>query len=365
MKKILYGVCGIGNGHTQRALPLIEHFAKQHQVVIFAYGSSLAFFRKQFDGHDHILVLEVAVPFYVGNKEGIDFEATKNLPANQKEFDAINANAFALTEELLGTPDLVISDYEPISAEYSYKHNAPLVTIDQQSKYLTGDFPTELHGETFADEVARLKLFFPIANDRIACSFFDVTKTLDGMDVKMFPPILKESILDLRNIPAEPKQILVYLSSQKEFPQTLEEIVHVCASQPDVQFHIFAPDTDRASSDENVSFYKHGDASFVPLLATCSGIISTAGHTLLSEAMHLGIPVYAIPLPVYEQQMNAEVIDQNGFGLRAEAIEKEALERFIVHLESCRSAILSDTRVLLKGDGTEKIVRYLNGKYLL
>jgi hypothetical protein len=45
-----------------------------------------------------------------------------------------------LTQELIGKPDLVISDYEPISAQYAYASGTPLVTIDQQSKYLVGDY---------------------------------------------------------------------------------------------------------------------------------------------------------------------------------------------------------------------------------
>lgn len=44
--KILYGVCGIGMGHTYRQLPLLDNLAAEAEIVLFAYGESLAFYSK-------------------------------------------------------------------------------------------------------------------------------------------------------------------------------------------------------------------------------------------------------------------------------------------------------------------------------
>ncbi len=131
-RKILWGVCGIGNGHMIRQLPLIEHFSRMDRIVIFAYDASYGFYAKRFEGHPRVTVLPVAVPFYVGDRNGLDLEATKRLPTNDKDYDGINGKAHQEAEALIGTPDLVISDYEPTCAVYAYEHGAPLVTIDQQ-----------------------------------------------------------------------------------------------------------------------------------------------------------------------------------------------------------------------------------------
>jgi uncharacterized protein (TIGR00661 family) len=358
-RTILYGVCGIGNGHALRQLPLIEHFSTNFRIVIFAYDASYEFYSKHFEGNPRVMVVEVAVPFYVGSKDGIDFEATEKLEKNKKDYTGINARACAKAEEIIGLPDLVISDYEPVSAEYAFGHCAPLVTIDQQSKYLFGEFPEELHGQTYADEIARLKLFFPTAVARIACSFFSVTEKKGGEKVLMFPPILRNSVFAMKRGPTEPTSILGYLSSQKEFPQGLEEMERICVSQPEVRFHIFLPRGKERSSFENVAYYPHGDQRFDGILKNCSGIISTAGHTLLSEAMHLGIPVYAIPLSVYEQEMNAEVIDRNGFGIRSDSLSEERLRYFLSNLSRFQAALAADRQVLLRGNGKERIVAYL------
>ena len=363
--KILYGVCGIGNGHTHRQLPLIEYFSPHSRICIFAYDVSFEFYSKYFKGRVNILVVRVAVPFYVGNKDGIDFEATKNLARNNKDYAGINGNAVAEMTAFLDVPDFVISDYEPVSAVYSYGHGVPLVTIDQQSKYLFGEFPRELRGQTYADEVARLKMFFPAARARIACSFFGVVKKADGEDVRMFPPIIKKEILEMKNNPSIPVSILIYISSQKDFLQSLNDIARECASFTEVQFHVFAPQAILSSAYPNVYMYTHGDGRFNDILKNCAGIVSTAGHTLLSEAMHLVIPVYAIALPLYEQHMNAEIIAANNFGMRSENINKVDLGYFISHLDVFRNAIRSDTSVLLKGDGVTEVIAYIEHSVMM
>lgn len=365
--KILYGICGIGNGHTNRQLPLIEHFARKSRMMIFGYGESYAHFSTKFQSSDSIHVEEVAVPFYVGNHEGIDFEATANHPLNRsRDFHRVNTHALAKAQNFLGKPDLVITDYEPVSAQYAYTHNAPLVTIDQQSKYLCGDFP-ELKGHSCRDEIARLLMFFPQADARIACSFFQVPpKENPDADVLLYPPILKESIAELRgDTVRKMNSVLVYISSQQEFIQPQEEIVRICAAQRDATFHIFARGiTQKTGEGENVQTYEHGDPHFERVFSECGGIVSTAGHTLLSEAMHAGIPVYTVPLPLYEQQMNAEVIDKHGFGVSHPRIDEDRLEDFVGRLPQFTKAIRDDKKVLLRGPSQQSIIQYLAQRFL-
>src|SRR5262249_17149925 len=305
--KILYGVCGIGLGHTFRQLPIIDHYARTSRVVIFGFGESYKFYSQRFQGSKSVTVLPVCVPFYVGGQHGIDFAATAARPGNFTERLALNCESMAAAERLIGRPDLVVSDYEPNAALYAYAKAAQLVTIDQQSKYLVGGFPAALHRQCFDDEVARLRMFFPKADARIACSFFRVPprpRAECRERVLLLPPILKDEILSLQLRRPDRKSILVYISSQREFPQPLDEVARACASHPEWDFHIFLPQAEahRSSfgSHTNVALHKPGDSEFYAILARCRGIISTAGHSLLSEAMYLGIPVYAIPLPVYE-----------------------------------------------------------------
>lgn len=366
--KILYGVCGIGNGHTNRQLPIIEHFAPKARMVIFGYGESYARYSARFKDSDSVLVLPVEVPYYVGTPAGLDFTATASHPANKdRDFFATNSAAMAQAQRFLGKPDLVVSDYEPISAQYGYAHGAPLVTIDQQSKYLSGDFG-ELNGHSCRDEIQRLLMFFPRADARIACSFFKVPpKEKPDADVLLFPSILKGSVTkDQPGVVRKPNEVLVYVSSQQEFMQNYADIMRECASVRDTIFHIFAKGItkDAAVPASNVMLYEHGDPRFAGIFSECGGIVSTAGHTLLSEAMHVGVPVYAVPLPLYEQQMNAHVIDSHSFGVSRTTISATELANFRAGIPTFASNIARDQEVLLKGSSENQVIEYLEKRFL-
>ncbi len=371
--KILYGVCGIGMGHTIRQLPMIDYFANaDHRLVIFGYGESLRFFARRFAGKKHVTVLPVSVPFFVGNHEGLDFKATLARYSNRAhDYLAYNLAAMAKAQELIGKADLAISDYEPVCAQFAYACGTPLVTIDQQSKYLVGDFPEQLRGNHYNDEVARLLMFFPLAAARLACSFFQV-KHREGTtqnQVLIQPPILRESVLKLsRKVAEGRKSIIVYVSSQQDFVQDTAAVMAVLQAQQNVDFHVFTKNGiawggSREAAD-NVAFHMHGDSRFDELLAGCSGLITTGGHSLLSEAMHLGIPAYVVPLPVYEQQMNAHVLDVNGFGVSRSTVNESDLGEFLAKLGGYADAIKNDTTVLMRGSGEAAIIAYLEERFL-
>lgn len=376
--KILYGVCGIGMGHTYRQLPLLDNLAAEAQIVMFVYGESLEFYGKHFAGNPNVTVVQVSVPFYVGDKKGLDFAETARRIAADKargvDHDAINLAAMASAQRLFGgdgKPDFVVSDYCPVSAQYAYSHGAPLVTIDQQSKYLAGDYTEELGGTTCLDEVARLRLFFPKADRRIACSFFDVEQNPYAREhVLIVPPCIKPAIVDLkkrRRKNALTNSVLVYISSQRDFVQPLDEVLQVLSKAPEFKFTVFVkelPEALAASAPANVKLRRHGDPRFLDHLAECKAVISTGGHSLVSEVMYLGIPAYLIPLAVYEQQVNSHVVGRNGFGVCAETLNVAELRCFLANLDGYAENIRKDREVLVRGSGERKILNLLKRRYL-
>jgi len=366
-KKILYGVCGIGNGHTNRALPILEHFTKTAEVMIFAHDNSFAFFSEYFKNAPSVKVVETAIPFYPGDKNGIDFKAAAEHPFNRKDIFKINCNALDTANREFGKPDLVITDYEPVSAQYAYLNNVPLVTLDQQSKYLCGDFPEDLGGFTFQDEICRLRMFFPKAAARIALSFFKFPLKENAEAVTLFAPTIKESIASVKRTSPD-GSILVYISTAREFPQTIDEVVKICAEISDTKFHIFlgkdAAYENYGDASTNVTVYRQGDPHFMEVIKRCSGIVATAGHSLLSAAMYLGIPVYAIPVSPYEQHMNAQVINEHGFGISRGRLEKEALASFINRVPEFQKNIEADTEILFRKNGKDEVIGFLEKNFL-
>lgn len=350
MKKILYGICGIGNGHMFRQIPILTQLLSDgHKVIAFGYGRSLDGLLSLQKKYRTLSVAPVDIPYVVGTPGGLDFKKSAQLV--QPGAQALNFEAMNYANDHLGKPDLVISDYEPTVAQYAYAFDAPLVTIDQQSKYLFQTSPNTLSGTGYTDEIMRLRLFFPKAQYRIACSFFDIERSSNYSELEIVPAPIRLEIQHIKNIRSPKNLIGVYFSEQQISSQPLDEISDLFASHQGISFQVYLPKSmPLPQSADNTSYYHHGDPTFMDCLQFCSGLITTAGHSLLSEAMYLHIPVLALPILIYEQQMNARVVADGGFGCTSPQITQEILASFIKSLSDFKENIRNQTTLLPQTD---------------
>jgi len=314
-KTILYGICGIGNGHLFRQLPIIKKLKEDgYRIIFFSYGDTLKYLLKEKEE-----VIEVEVPYFIGDYEGVNFSKT----VQHKKYD-LNKNLIAMeyAQKEIGKPDFVISDYEPICAQYAYAYDVPFFTIDQQSKYIKNDFPI-LNGLNYVDERMRLNMFFPKAN-RIVFSFYKYNNI--DTDTKVFAPIVRKNLVERENA----NHYLVYLSSQEGFSQSIDDITNVLGNFPEETFYIYTKsDVSHLKLDKNVIVCNHHTNSFEEHLMTCKGVITNAGHTLISEAMYLKKPVYAIPFKTYEQHHSASMISELWLGVEAEDLNINRLQHYL------------------------------------
>lgn len=355
MKNIVWGVCGIGHGHCFRQMPLINMLEKQgYNIVIFSFGNS---FKVLSDRFPNIKNINVFTPWIHTNSNGIDFKKTYQETINNKN-NYITHNFQAMQEALDyldNKVDLVISDYEPISAGLSFALNIPLITIDQQSKYISGEFP-KLNGFSHLEESRRLNYFFPIANKRISCSFFNVPSNKKTL---IIPPVLRSEFLEIKEERRTSKKesIIIYLSSYLEFHQSISEIIEELKNF-DEEFIIFSSKKEIVNYKElpkNFKLNNIDNEKFFNALKTCKGVITTGGHNLLSELMYLEIPPYVCPLNNYEQNYNSYNVHHNKFGFSDLKITKENFKHYLDNLDNFKSNIINDDKVLLKGNGLETL----------
>jgi uncharacterized protein (TIGR00661 family) len=364
-KKVLFGVCGIGRGHCTRQLPIISHLlGLGHRIMIFTYGEGLSYFKERFS--DKITIIPVADPYLVGNQDGLDFTTSSDHEVNQVNFNLINCQAMNQANQVFGKPDLVISDYEWIAAQYAYIKNCPLITLDQQSKYLIGHFPDTLNGTSCKDEVERLSLFFPKAKRRIAVSFFKVDPVANDFEVDVVSPIIRDEVLKGKNtLLSKDPSILFYVTAQKSNDHPVQNWIQTIkkALPKGYTVHIFLPKSvDLPESDSSLCFYCHGDKRFDELLFASHGIITTAGHNLLSEAMYLQKPVLALPLSLFEQQLNAQILSLGKFGMSQETLTEANLSEFFANLNLYVKNIQEDTTYLIKEPGNAEIIKMIEGE---
>ena len=103
MKKILYGICGIGNGHLFRQLPIIHYLLEQnYQILIFTYGQAYDYLKEKYFNHPLIKIQKVWVPYYIGNDihDKVDFELTyQQKDNNNTEQFSYNLLAFSIAQQ--------------------------------------------------------------------------------------------------------------------------------------------------------------------------------------------------------------------------------------------------------------------------
>jgi uncharacterized protein (TIGR00661 family) len=309
---------------------------------MFVSGRSAEYFGRLFP---EIPRFKVKTPSLIAaSPQGADFGRSSELGENRSD-DFVVTNYSAIDgalSALHGNPDLVITDYEPVAATLAYASCCPLITIDNQSSFLGFRFPPirSMHNnaERLRDEErCRLSFFFPKADERFALSFFRISYPADPrFAVTVIPPVIRASIRRSSEVNGNHfrRKIVVYLSPGKPTGaasagiQTATELADIFASQSDLDFVIFS---DRAgpSPASNVSIRPFDNDELPRELCTCDAVIATAGHTLLSEIVHLQKPVLAVPVDTFEQTYNARSIEMAGIGRAATVITADRLSQFV------------------------------------
>ena len=279
--------------------------------------------------------VRVYVPVIHTTPHGLDFAATANDPRNdQPEAHRAFWDACGLIEQEFGTPDLVISDYDMVSAQIAYLFGVPLVTLDQQSKFLGYECPT-IDGFTPDEHRMRLGYFFPKAAARVATSFFPVPyPAVDDYPVTIIPSILGRDVWELVPAPVG-GYVTVYISAASHLEQSVDELLVLFGTFTEHRFTCFV-DAQPTHVPENVILRANVRADFIDSLRRSDAVISTAGHNLITEALYLDVPMFLLPFHHYEQQLNARIIADAGLGCSASTLTTANLRAFFDNLDVYR-----------------------------
>lgn len=206
--KILVGVCGIGKGHCVRQAEICQQLIKRgHNVQILTFGNGVPFFQNL-----GMKVYDVFVPYitYKAGKINIGDVLRRNIkvliPGIIKNWRVIHS----LHEDLF-FPDICISDYEPVTARISYLFNVPLITIDQQSKFMYMK-TNSIDGYSCMEEKKRLNFFLPRACQRFIFSFYKLNDIELPDNVNLLYPILRKRIIGTPVPIGKDNVVVVYFS---------------------------------------------------------------------------------------------------------------------------------------------------------
>lgn len=333
MKKILIGICGIGNGHINRQLCVIEELLKDENVklVVATSKEKKKFIEKQ---DSRIKVFEVDIPWITCNKNGVDYKDClikyKNKSIDQ--FKSFLEFAIKVEDEFCSKPDLIITDYEPNVAQYAYASNVPLIGMEQQSKFIYID-EIALNNSSIKEEIYRINYFFPKYDKKIISSFFPV-KIKEHSNILIVPPIIPE----LKKYKKSMSKVVVYFSPYSE-NENYEKILKILEKIEGYTFNVYTSnDYSYLNLSKKIKILKFS-SEFKKDLSTCCCLLTTAGHQLLSEAISLNVPSYVFPLNTYEQKYNALMVEKYKLGVIAKEITVDEILSFFEKCDEISSNI--------------------------
>ena len=323
MINVLIGVCGIGNGHINRQKAVIDALLSCNtNIVIATTLKSKALFNKEYP---NIKVVIIHIPWIICGEKGVDFNRTLQYHKTNgtdffMEFLKFSNEVSVCFENQL--PDLVISDYEPNVARYSYAINKPLICMDQQSKFLFTPIDKTIN-ISVEDEISRLRFFFPKVDTRFVSSFFKIN--CNWPNVVILPPILRK----IKRGQVDANKVLVYFSPYSYSIKDFDLILRLICRRKDLYFKVYTDlDFFNFKDCDNIVFCNIGD-DFDKELFDCRCIISSSGHQLISEAINNEIPLYIFPFNTYEQNYNCNMVQKLGFGEKIKSYNDDEFDAFL------------------------------------
>lgn len=320
--KILYGVNGEGMGHATRSEVIIDSLRADHDIRVMASGAAFRHFEGQL-GH----VNRIYGPSFAMKEGQIRRWASvrHSIGALRRELPASVRTWIRAVEEW--RPDVVITDFEPLSGIYARSSRTPLICVDNIHMIHRCRHDDEIvEGAREDFRVARTvsRAMVPNAGDYVITTFF--RPPLIGGRTVLVPPIVRPEIVAAR--PRRGEHLLVYSDGSPELVDALRDCGLPC------RVYGMRDGPLVGTSDGGIEYRPRSVDGFLEDLVSSRGVVTGGGFSLLSEAIYLGKPALSIPLRgQFEQLMNARYLEREGFGMFAPEIDAETLSAFIGRLD--------------------------------
>lgn len=299
MMRILFGVQGTGNGHIARSRTLARALAGSGVQVDYilsgrdpggyfdmeAFGDYRAFAGLTFASHN-------------GSVSTLRTLAASHPVAFWRDLSAIDCRGY----------DLVVSDFEPLTAYAAKRAGCPSLGISHQASF---EWPVPRWGESGFNRWL-MRHFAPVQR-QIGLHWFH-------FGAPLLPPIIDP----LQGL-ADNGAMLVYLPFEGR--AQIQDLLSRFTLHRFVCFH---PDVQEPYQWRNIEFRPPSRTGFIDVLRGCRGVISNAGFELASEALSLGKKLLVKPLHgQFEQLTNGRSLELMGLATLMDSLDANALRRWL------------------------------------
>jgi uncharacterized protein (TIGR00661 family) len=282
--KILYAIQGTGNGHLSRSMEIIPHLQKRGEVDVLLSGTQCEL-KLPFDVRYRFHGLS----FIFGEKGGINFLKTYSENRVRRFMREVNSLDVA-------PYDLIVSDFEPVSAWACFLANKRCIGLSNQAAILTKGSPVVESGDMLGKFI--LQNYAPVSQ---AYGFH-----FQQYNPSIFTPIVRKEVRQLKV--SNNGHYLVYLPAHSD-----ERIVKALKNFPEVEWQVFSKHGKEGFIDGNVWLRPINNEQYLESLTSCAGLLCAAGFGATTEALFLGKKLCVVPMKKqFEQQCNALALSQMG-----------------------------------------------------
>ncbi len=280
-------MCGHGRGHTSRALAVAGTLRQRGHRVSFAADPAAGI-----DGAYPVPGLRQVIR---GNRARLWETARANLDLTWQSPEIIGDAAGWLQD--VGA-DAVIADHEPFVARAAARLAVPVVALSHQL-VLTETRPRVplRFVPSYLGTAVGIGVLAPRRPSAAVVPSFFFPRLRRRSRAVLVPPILRDDVLAARA--SDGGRLLVYVNEGEGMAPLLGAL-----GRAGVPTDVYGLDPS-APATASVTLRPPSRDGFLRDLAAARAVVSTAGFTLLSEALHLGKPVLALPnRGFFEQAIN-------------------------------------------------------------
>jgi uncharacterized protein (TIGR00661 family) len=282
--KILYAIQGTGNGHLSRSMDIVPLLQKMGDVDVLVSGTQG----------------DLSVPFPIKYKlHGFGFIFGKSGGVDLwKSF--LKSRFRKFIKEINSLPvdkyDLVINDFEPVSAWACYLKNKPCIGLSHQSAVLNDLAPkpesTDMVGKLI------LKNYAPVTA-QYGFHF-------KAYDKNIFTPVIRRQVRE--QVIENKGHYTVYLPAYDD-----KRLIKRLSEFKDIEWDVFSKHNKKIFKHKNVSIQPIDNKGFIKSMAQSAGVLCGAGFETPAEALYMQKKLLVIPMKSqYEQHLNAAALKDMG-----------------------------------------------------
>lgn len=326
-------MAGEGRGHAARVRTMVEALRGRHELVLLASDDALGFLSEIYAGSEVEVREFRGLRFAYDKRQRVHWP--KTLAGGLGYLKGLRTRTAALADTLRRDGcELLITDYDPGGPRAAQRAGIPYVALDHQSLFTFGDLsflPAYLRMR--ASVMGRFgKLYYRRQVHTISSSFFHPEPKRGVRNVTFVGTLLRPALLAAPT--SEGEHLVAYC--RRDMPACVLETLRSAGREVRVYGLGEKPD------DHDLRYRPISEAGFLDDLATCHGVVASAGNQLIGECLYLGKPILALPeLGQHEQAINGVLLERMGGGraCRPDRLTRPILDQFLAERDRFRGAI--------------------------